>query len=318
MYNLNVVSLTSLFLLPVLCWSQDPSANLFVNQGVKLEKLWGAGEFTEGACLGPDEKIYFSDIGNRIMCFDPKTMKTDEYRSPSGRANGLKFNFKGELIACEGANVGGNRALSITKGNKRIILADKWDGKKFNSPNDLALDNHGGVYFSDPRYLGDEKREIDSEAVYYVSLAGKVSQLITDLKKPNGLVISPDYKTLYVAEADNSPRGHRWLLAYSIIKPGTLDKAKLIYDFKQDRGIDGMTITTEGLIVATAGKNASAGVYLFSPAGKKLGFVATPEDPTNVCFAGKDMSTLYITAGKSLYRIETKLKGFPMHGKIEK
>src|SRR5262252_5747630 len=112
-----------------------------VPAGAKLEKLWSEGEFTEGPAYGPGHCVYFSDIGNRIMKFDPATGKTTEYRHPSGRANGLDFDAKGRLVACEGANSGGGRRISITELDGKVrTLADKWKGKRFNSPNDLTID----------------------------------------------------------------------------------------------------------------------------------------------------------------------------------
>src|SRR6516165_12796269 len=147
--------------------------NSIVPEGAKLEKVWGDGEFTEGPAYGPDGCVYFSDIGNRIMRFDPATGKTTEYRNPSGRANGLKFDARGRLVACEGANAGGNRRISITEADGTVrTLADRWRDKRFNSPNDLAIDKKGRVYFSDPRYVGNEKREIDTESVYRIDPDG--------------------------------------------------------------------------------------------------------------------------------------------------
>jgi len=282
----------------------------FVAPGAKLEKLWSEGEFTEGPAEGPDGGIYFSDIGNRIMKFDPKTSKTTVFRDPSGRSNGLKFDAKGRLIACEGANTGGGRRISITEKDGTVkSLADNFEGKKFNSPNDLTLDSKGRIYFSDPRYVGSEKRELDFESVYRIDPDGKVTRVITDVTKPNGLVISPDGKTLYVAESNSDPKLPRKLYAYPLSDDGSVGKRKELYDFGEGRGIDGMTVAKDGTIVATAGKKDLAGIYFFSPEGKKLGFLATPEDPTNCCFAGADKKTLYITAGKSLYRVQLAIEG---------
>src|SRR5437660_2997408 len=119
------------------------------------------------------------------MQFDPASGKTIEYRTPSARANGLKFDAQGRLVACEGANTGGNRRVSITEKDGTVrTLADRWDGKRFNSPNDLCLDARGRVYFSDPRYVGSEPREIDTESVYRIDLDGKVTGVVADVQKP--------------------------------------------------------------------------------------------------------------------------------------
>lgn len=282
----------------------------FAASGAKLEKLWGDGEFTEGPTPGPDGSIYFSDIGNRVMKYDAKTGKTTAFRDPGGRTNGLKFDAKGRLIACEGANTGGGRRISITENDGTVrTLADKFQGKKFNSPNDLTLDSKGRVYFSDPRYVGTEPRELDTESVYRIDADGTVTRVITDVTKPNGIVISPDGKTLYLAEHNGDAKGARQLLAYPLKADGTVGEKKVIYDFGTDRGIDGMTVTADGRIVVTAGKQATGGVYLFTPEGKKVAFISTPEVPSNCCFAGPGSKTLYITAGKSLYRIETTVAG---------
>lgn len=270
----------------------------------RLEKLWGEGSFTEGPTEGPDGCIYFSDIGNRIMKYDPRTGKTTVFRDPSGRSNGLKFDAQGRLIACEGANTGGGRRLSITEKDGTIrTLADKYQGKRFNSPNDLTLDRQGRIYFSDPRYVGEEPRELDHESVYRVDPDGTVTRVTQDTVKPNGLVLSPDGKTLYVAEHSDKPDGPRLLLAYPVRPDGTLGPRRVLYDFGRERGIDGMTVTPEGLLVAAAGAGDKGGIYFFSPDGKKLAFLPTPEAPSNCCLAGPDKRTLYITAGKSLYRI---------------
>jgi len=282
----------------------------FFAADAKVEKLWGEGSFTEGPCQGPDGCIYFSDIGNRIMKFDPATMKTSVYRDPAGRSNGLKFDKEGRLIACEGANTGGNRRISITEKDGKVrSLAETYMGKRFNSPNDLTLDSKGRVYFTDPRYTGNDKLELDSQSVYRIDADGKVTRIITDVTKPNGIVLSPDQKMVYVAESNSDPKARRYLLAYQLKDDGTVGEQKKLVDFGVDRGIDGMTVTADGYIVATAGRGKTAGISVFTPEGKKVAFLATPEDPTNCCFAGKDMKTLYVTAGKSLYRVETLMSG---------
>lgn len=281
----------------------------YVAPGAKLEKLWSDGEFTEGPTEGPDGCIYFSDIGNRIMKFDPKTGKTTAFRDPSGRSNGMKFDAKGRLIVCEGANTGGGRRLSITENGKVKTLADSFEGKKFNSPNDIAIDSKGRIYFSDPRYVGSEKRELDHESVYCIDTDGKVTRVTTDTAKPNGLVLSPDGKTLYVSDHASDPKGPRALVSYAMKDDGSLADRKVLHDFGKERGIDGMTVTKDGTIIATAGSKKAAGLYFFDADGKELAFLPTPEDPSNCCFAGKEKKTLYITAGKSLYRWELSVGG---------
>ena len=286
-------------------------ADPIVPKDAKLEKLWSDGEFTEGPAYGPDRCIYFSDIGNRIMKFDPQTGKTTEFRNPSGRANGLDFDYKGRLVAAEGANTGGNRRITITDVDGSVrVLADKWKGKRFNSPNDLTIDRKNRVYFTDPRYVGNEPREIDTESVYRIDPNGTVTQLINDVDKPNGIVISPNQDVLYLADSPVAPKGKRYLLAYPLKDDGSVGKKKVLHDFGTDRGIDGMCIDIKGNLYATAGAGKTAGVTIFDPTGKKLGFIATPEDPSNCVFGGEDRRMLYVTAGKSLYRIHLTIDGF--------
>ncbi len=285
----------------------DDSA--IVPKDAKLEKLWSEGAFTEGPAYGPDHCIYFSDIGNRIMKFDPASGKTSEFRKPSGRANGLDFDPRGRLLACEGANTGGNRRVSITEKDGTVrTLADKWKGKRFNSPNDLTIDTKGRVYFTDPRYAGSEPREIDTESVYRIDPDGTVTQIIADVQKPNGILLAPDMKTLYLA--DNHPTGNRHLLAYPLKEDGTVGPKKILFDFGKDRGIDGMCLDVKGNIYATAGQGKTGGVHIFTPDGKKIGFIATPETPTNCVFGSRDRKMLYVTAGRSLYRIPVNIEGF--------
>ena len=151
--------------------------NPIVPSGAKLEKLWGEGEFTEGPAQGPDGRIYFSDIGNRIMAFDPKGNRTTVFRDPSGRANGLDFDPRGRLVAAEGSNLGGNRRITRTEKDGSVrVLADRWQGKRFNQPNDLTIDSKGRIYFTDPRYVGKEPREIETESVYRIDPDGTVTR----------------------------------------------------------------------------------------------------------------------------------------------
>lgn len=287
-----------------------PGAVAILPPGARLEKLWSEGEFTEGPAAAPDGAILFSDIGNRILRFDPATGQTSVFRNPSGRANGLLFAPDGRLLAAEGANTGGSRRVSVTAPDGTVrSLADRFEGKRFNSPNDLALDAQGRVYVSDPRYVGGEGRELDAESVYRIDPDGTVHRLDTTAKKPNGLAVSPDGRTLYVS--DNGPERHALLALPLDPATGAVGRAKVLKDFGNGRGIDGMTVAADGRIVAAAGAGPLGGLYVYEPDGTPVAFLATPETPTNVEFGGHDRRILYITAGRSLYRVATTLTGHP-------
>lgn len=285
------------------------STGLIFPEGIKVEKVWTGGEFTEGPAYGKDHCVYFSDIGNRIMKFDPATKSTIEFRNPSGRSNGLDFDSMGRLVAAEGANTGGNRRITRTeKDGKITVIADSYEGKKFNSPNDLVIDSKQRIYFTDPRYVGKEPRELDHESVFMISSTGKVSIATKECKKPNGIVISPDEKILYVAE--NDPQGNKQLVSFKISDDGSLGAKNVLYDFGKSRGIDGMCVDEKGNIFATAGTGKETGVYVFNPMGKVIDFINTPETSSNCIFGGKDRNILYITAGVSLYRIQANTRGY--------
>ena len=266
----------------------------------KAKLLWKGGKFTEGPSVSSDGSVYFSDVGaNSIYKYNPKTTKVTNIRPSSGRANGIIFDHMERLIACEGANTEGRRRISITKKDGSIItLTDNWKGKRLNSPNDLAINKKNKlIYFTDPRYVGNEKRELDFEGIFMVDLNGKTSLATKDIKKPNGILVSEDGKTIYVADHEITPNGSRKLLSFSIEKNGELSNKKVLHDFEEERGIDGMALSPNGDIYATAGSGKHEGIYVFSHEGDLLRFIPIPGDPTNCTFGrGKNQWTLYVTA----------------------
>ncbi|MBX7167773.1 MAG: SMP-30/gluconolactonase/LRE family protein [Pirellulales bacterium] len=276
----------------------------FVPPGTKFELLWGEGEFTEGPTLAMGNSIMFSDIGDTIYIYHPQTNRVDAYFHPSGRANGLAFSPDGCLVACEGANTGGNRCISKTGPvttpafQVKRTLADQFDGKRFNSPNDLAIDQQGRVYFTDPRYVGSEPRALDFEGVFLVAPDGSVKVATRDVEKPNGILVAPDGKTVYIADNNSAAGGKKQLTAFAVGADGTLADKRVLHTFQpQQRGIDGMAIDRAGNIYATAGQGSDSGIYVFSPDGRPLAFAAVPGTPTNCDFGGGDESaTLYVTA----------------------
>ncbi len=302
------MQLTPLLLSLAVAFFQDaPDSSSVVAAGAKLEKVWGEGTFTEGGALDQDGSILFSDIGNRILRYDPRTGRTTVFREPSGRSNGMVFDKLGRLIVAEGANSGGGRRVSITDRDGTVRkLADSYDNKRFNSPNDVAVDREGRVYVSDPRYVGTEQRDLDFEGVFLIDSEGDAIPLLTTAFKPNGLALSPNEKTLYIS--DNGAR-RRALIAADRGAMGKVKNARVIHDFGAGRGIDGMTVTTDGRIVAASARDGKSAVIVLSPEGKILAGIPVPEEPANVEFGGDDRKTLYICAGKSLYRIKTTMTG---------
>jgi gluconolactonase len=312
----------------------DAKWELLFTRSAKIE-----GGLTEGPTAAPDGSIYFSDIPfgkdkGMILRFDPKTGETTVFAANSFKSNGLKFDAKGRLVACEGADEGG-RCVSRwdVKTGKREVLADRYAGKRFNAPNDLAIDLKGRIYFSDPRYLGEEPRELDHRAVYRIERDGTVVEITHLPEKPNGIAISPDQKTLYVADHNNGtdridpsappPKpGAMKLYAFPLGDDGLVAGApRTLLDFGAEAGIDGMTLDTRGNLYLAVRSLKRPGILVVDPAGKELAFLPTgPAQPgarapvgipSNCTFGiGKEENVLYATVDKSLYRIPLKTEGY--------
>jgi gluconolactonase len=263
----------------------------------EVTRLGGGMKFTEGPIADAKGHVYFSDIpNNRIMKWDGTALST--WRENSGGANGLRFDKDGLLYVCEG---GGKRVTRLTPDQKVTVLADKFDDKPFNSPNDLALDGKGGVYFTDPNYGGAKNKTQEKERVYHVGADGKLRCVAEDLVRPNGIELGRD--RLYVAD-----HGGKKVYSYAVNADGTLADRK----DHAPVACDGMKLDEKGNLYTTTGK----GVEIFAPDGRPLGVIAMPEieingrrlreGPANVCFGG---ATLYITARTSLYSVAMKVKG---------
>lgn len=321
-----------------------PTGDTIVAPDAKLELLFTrtakiAGGLTEGPTVAPDGSIYFSDIPfgsdkGKIMRFDPATKKTTVFQEDSKKSNGLKFDAQGRLTACEGNDEGGRAVVRYdVKTGQRTVIADNIGGKKFNAPNDLVFDRHGRIYFSDPRYLGTEPRELEHRAVYRIDTDGKVSEVTHEVEKPNGVGLSPDGKTLYVADHNNGTdrigfpekpvKGAMKIYGFPLGEDGKVSgPRKTLYDFGTENGCDGMTVDSQGNIYLTSRGLKRPGVLVINPMGKEVAFIPTgspmPEGtaepvglPSNVTFGiGAESKTLYITVDKSLYRIQVKSEGF--------
>jgi gluconolactonase len=325
-------------------FKDDLLSETFVSPDAKLEKIFDDGlVLTEGVAVAPDGMVYFSDITFTHVCkekgipveaghiwkYNPTTGKSTIFRSPSGMSNGIKFDAAGDMIVAEGADFGGRRVTRTNmKTGKSYILAGFYEGRLFNSPNDLTLDEKGRIYFSDPRYLGHEPVEQPVQAVYRIDLDGSIHRIITDAGKPNGLCVSPDQKTLYVIVNDNGSmgigrlpkdarltKGRMALLAYDLATDGSAKFRKTLVDYTPQDGPDGMVSDAEGNLWVAVRDENRPGIYVYSPEGKELAYIKT-EIPTNVGFGrGKESKTLYITAGKSLYRIRVNKDGYQLPAK---
>ncbi|QDT29077.1 SMP-30/gluconolactonase/LRE family protein [Gimesia panareensis] len=276
----------------------------------KPVKVFTDFKFTEGPAFDLKGNLYFTDIpDNKIYKVDTKG-KLSVFLEPSNHCNGLMLDGSGKLLACEMDG----RLVSINLKNKKVKpLAAEYKGKRFNAPNDLVVDRTGGIYFTDPHFRAPEPLPQGKVAVYYRSADGKVTRLIDDLKAPNGVILSPDEKTLYVI-----PSMQKEMWAYPVTAPGKIGKGRVFCTLKQAEGYkepgsggDGLTIDTNGNLYITTG----LGLQVYSPEGKLLGIIEVPEKPANVTFGGKDNSSLFITARTSLYRIDTKAKGHRFPGK---
>ena len=299
----------------------DKALNQLIAPDAKIEVLSTGYQWTEGPVwVKNGAYLLFSDVkANTIYRWKDKEGVTP-FLKPSGYtgtgtyskepgSNGLIINQKGELVACEH----GDRrvtAMPLTNGGKRT-LADNYQGKKFNSPNDIVQHSNGSYYFTDPPY-GLPQQERDSTRqlefnVYRIATDGKVTQVVSDLKRPNGLALSPDEKTLYVGQSDKEAI----IKAYPVLNDGSLGAGKLFYDatpLTKDgtlRGApDGMKIDKQGNLFTTG----PGGVLIISPTGKLLGIINTGERTAN-CNWGDDGSMLYITADSYLCRIKTLTMG---------
>ena len=318
-----------------------------IPEGAKLELLFTRnadihGGLTEGPAVAPDGSIYFTDIPSAkdpgmILRFDPKTTKTEVFAPDSGKANGMQFDRQGNLVACEGADYGGRRISRWNvKTKNRETIADRYQGKRFNAPNDLTFDAQGRIYFTDPRYAGPESRELEYRAVYRVNKDGAVIEVTHDVEQPNGIALSPDGKILYVVDHNsgaervdldpNLPppkKGAMKVYAFPLGSDGLVaGPRKTLLDFGSENGADGMRVDHVGRLFVASRSLKRPGILVVDPSGKEVAFLATgapnqresdkPKGiPTNCEFGiGDDSNMLYVTVDTSLYRVRLSTKGF--------
>jgi len=270
-------------------------------------KVQGDFQFTEGPAADGKGNLYFTDIpANRIYKLDAEG-RISVFQDPSGHANGLMFDAAGTLFA---AQMDG-RLLAIDVATKKTtVLCDKYQGARFNAPNDLVIDRAGGVYFTDPRFRAPEPWPQGKEAVYYRAADGTVRRVVENAHAPNGVILSPDEKTLYVI-----PSMQKQMWTFPVETPGRLGQGRVFCTLAQPEGADntggdGLTIDTRGNLYITS----QLGIQVFDARGKLLGTIRFPEQPANVAFGGADRKTLYVTARTSLYAAKMESTGHVFSG----
>ena len=272
---------------------EKKSTKIFTGE---IEKLATGFAFTEGPAADSLGNVYFTDIPKNQILIWRTEQKLDTFQLKSGGANGLYFDKNENLLVCEGGK--GRIAVYHNNADEYKVIASKYNGKRFNQPNDLYPDKKGGIYFSDPKYADVPVLPQSGEHVYYINPDLEVTRVENDLKKPNGVIGTPDRKTLFVTDTELDKT-----FKYTIQPNGNISDKKLFID----QGSDGMTLDKNGNLYLTTVSNNQ--VEVFSKEGQKITSIELPEKPSNVCFGGKQDDQLFVTARTSLYRVKTNTKG---------
>lgn len=302
----------------------DPYENLksdkYLGEAEVVTRIHDEQVFTEGPAVDREGNVFFTNIRvSKILKWDPLNKSLSEYRTGSKSANGLRFNMKGDLLVCEG------QPARLTSTNMKTgeitILVDNYKGKSLQSLNDLDFDSGGRIYFSSRTSNPDPQKD-NKRSVYRLDPDGNIQQLLTEpqVHMPNGIVVSPDEKTLYLIEAHGKENHNRNILAFDLHPDGSISNRRVIYNFYPGRSGDGMCIDKKGNLYVAAGLHkrrgssetldTRPGIHVFSPEGKLLAYRETPEDTiTNCTFGGKDLKTLFVTCGSYLLSIRTKIPG---------
>ena len=289
------------------------------------------GQVTEGPAWDGAGLLFTRIQQSKIMRFDPATGEVSVWRENTNYANGTTFDAQGRYYACEGgATPDARRVVRYEPDGGYTVLADNFEGKRFNIPNDIVADPDGCIWFTDPYYEGSagpwsfdrSHKELEHDSVYRLDPQADgtyaISRVTFDTTRPNGLLFSLDYKTLYVAQSGREKTEFRQLRAYPVRDDKSLGEPAVLHDFGENRGIDGMRLDAEGNIIATAGWEIGGPgplIYVFSPSGEVLETHPVPcTRPTNCAFGGDDLTTLYVTTIEGfLFRAETNRKGRPLY-----
>lgn len=282
--------------------------------------------FTEGPAVAADGSVYFSDIENNRILKLAHDGTRSVFREPSHRTNGQTFDREGRLLHCEGAEFGPGGGRRVTRTDlatgSYTVLSDRFEGVRYNSPNDICVDGRGRIYFTDPCYGDRSQMEMSVEGVYRIDLDGSVVRILTqpDVERPNGLAVTQDSRTLYVVDSCPVPGGNRKIWSFDLDEAGNPHTQRLVYDFAPGRGGDGMRLDLEGNLYVAAGilrprhagetSDVPPGIYIITPEGQLKDRIPIEEDVlTNLAFGGPDGRTLYITAGKTLFTTRVAVPG---------
>lgn len=276
--------------------------------------------FTEGPAVNRAGELLFTNVPvSKILRWQPSNRSLTVFREGTGGANGLYFDTAGRLLACEG----GERRVTRTdlSGTALEVLADEFDGKPLAAPNDICVDGRGHIFFTSRSAVNDPPSE-NPKAVYRIDPDGSLEQVLAwpEVHMPNGIVVSPDSRTLYLIEAHPGADHHRDIRAYDLAPDGSLSGGRVLIDFYPGRSGDGMCIDERGNLYVAAGLHAERGtsetletrpgIHVIAPTGRLLAFRETPEDTvTNCTFGGRDLRTLYVTCGTRLLSIPTQIPG---------
>ncbi|MBD2018179.1 SMP-30/gluconolactonase/LRE family protein [Microcoleus sp. FACHB-53] len=289
--------------------SNKNTLQAILDDNAQVEKVAGDFQFTEGPLWHPKGFLLFSDIPANTLYQWTANKKPEIFRRPSGNANGNTLDREGRLLTAEHSN---RRVSRTEKDGSIVTLASQYEGKRLNSPNDLAVKSDGSIYFTDPPYgIKSEQEELGFYGVYRLASDGKLTLLVKDFVRPNGIAFSPDEKKLYV---NDSEKGH--IRVFDVKSDGTLENGQLFAELKDPskNGVpDGMKVDQKGNVYSTG----PGGIWVFSPSGNLLGILEVPEVAANIAWgdslrdssASRDYKTLYITASNSLYRIRLKIPG---------
>lgn len=272
-------------------------ANAVYASSYNVEKISTGYQFTEGPVWSPRGTLLFSDTpSDRIWEIG---LKAKVYREPSGESNGLAFDWQGRLIVCEHGN---RRVTRIEKDGRITVLADRYEGKRLNSPNDIVVRSDGSIYFTDTTYGIDPKDlELTFRGVFRIRPDSKLELLVKDFGMPNGLCFSPDESKLYIADSSEL----RHIRVFNVSKDGKLSGGAVFAVVSNDGVPDGMKTDKDGKLYAAG----PGGIWIWDKDGKYLDKIPVPETPANLTWGGSDGKMLYITARTSIYKVRLKVGG---------